>query len=237
MVRRRFHPSAWSTLAAAAGIAATVALGFWQFGRAQEKAALVAARDAAATERPVNLGQAPVEAARVEDRPVEARGTFVPNGLVLLDNRVRAGQAGYEVVMPLKLEGGDMHVLVNRGWVKGSGDRSQLPVVVTPPGAVHVVGLAVVPGKRIYELSQAAPEGPVWQSLSLERYRARKSYALQPIMLQQTNDTGDGLLREWPTPARSIDTHRSYAVQWFALALLIAIAYVGFALRRVPAEH
>ena len=169
---------------------------------------------------------------------MDASGTFDPNGLVLLDNRVRSGQAGYEVVMPLRIEGeGGMHVLVNRGWVKGSGDRSQLPQVVTPAGAVHVTGLALVPGKHIYELSPQTPAGTVWQNLSLERYREQKSYALQPIMLQQTNDTGDGLVREWPTPARSIDVHRSYAVQWFALALLIAIAYVGFALRRVPAEH
>jgi surfeit locus 1 family protein len=130
-----------------------------------------------------------------------------------------------------------MHVLVNRGWVRGSGDRSQLPRVVTPPGVVHVLGLAVVPGKHIYELSQERAEGPVWQSLSLERYLAHKAYALQPITIQQSNDTGDGLVREWPTSTRSINVHRSYAVQWFAFALLIAAAYVGFALRRVPAEH
>lgn len=237
MAGRRFHPSAWSTLAAAAGIAATVALGFWQLGRAQEKAGVVATRQAAASAPPVHLGQTAVDAARVEERPVEARGTFDPSGLVLLDNRVRSGQAGYEVVMPLKLEGGDMHVLVNRGWVKGSGDRSQLPSLVTPAGAVHVRGLARVPGKNIYELSQERVDGPVWQNLSLERYRAHKAYPLQPIMIQQTNDTGDGLMREWPTATRSINVHRSYAAQWFAFALLIAAAYVGFALRRVPAKH
>jgi surfeit locus 1 family protein len=237
MAGRRFNPSLWSTLAAAAGIAATVALGFWQLGRAQEKAGVVAVRQAAASEPPVQLSTAPVEAAGVAERRVQARGTFDPNGLVLLDNRVRSGQAGYEVVMPLRIEGGDMHVLVNRGWVKGSGDRSQLPRVVTPPGAVHVLGLAVVPGKNIYELSQERVDGPVWQNLSLERYRAHRAHPLQPIMIQQTNDTGDGLVREWPTATRSINVHRSYAAQWFAFALLIAAAYVGFALRRVPAQH
>jgi surfeit locus 1 family protein len=237
MAGRRFNPSAWSTLAAVAGIAATVALGFWQLGRAQEKAGLVAARQAAAAEPAVHLGQTPVDAERVEERPVQARGTFDPSGLVLLDNRVRWGQAGYEVVMPLRIEGGDMHVLVNRGWVKGSGDRSQLPPLVTPAGVVQVLGLARVPGKHIYELSQERSDGPVWQSLSIERYRAHKAHPLQPIMIQQTNDTGDGLVREWPSATRSINVHRSYAAQWFAFALLIAAAYVGFALRRVPAQH
>lgn len=236
MATRRFKPSLWSTLAAAVGIAATVALGFWQLGRAQEKSEAMAAREAALQEAPVHLGQTPIEATSVEGRRVEARGRFDASGMVLLDNRVRHGQAGYEVVMPLKIEGDGMHVLVNRGWVRGTGDRSRLPEITTPAGVVHVVGLALVPGRKVFELSDSAPQGPVWQNLTLGRYRARKGYTLQPIMIQQTNDTGDGLVREWPTAARSIDVHRSYAVQWFALAVLIAVVYLGFSFRSDTAQ-
>ena len=63
MAGRRFNPSAWSTLAAVAGIAATVALGLWQLGRAQEKAGLVATRLAGASGPAVHLGQAPTDPA------------------------------------------------------------------------------------------------------------------------------------------------------------------------------
>jgi surfeit locus 1 family protein len=156
--------------------------------------------------------------------------------MILLDNRVRSGMAGYEVIMPLALEGGAMHVLVNRGWVRGTGDRSRLPAIETPAEEVAVVGLAVVPGRRIFELSADRSAGPVWQNLTLERYRAYSGLTLQPVLVQQTSEAADGLVREWPTPTRSIDVHRSYAVQWFALALLIAIAYVWFGLRRDAAQ-
>lgn len=237
MPTRRFKPSLWSTLAAAAGVAVTVALGLWQLGRAEEKSALMAAREAALREAPIHLGQTQVALAAVEGRRVEARGHFDARGLILLDNRVRHGQAGYEVVMPLRIEGGTMHVLVNRGWVRGNADRTRLPEVNTPANEVRVVGLAVVPGRRVFELSDATVQGPVWQNLDFERYRAHTGYALQPVMIQQTNDTGDGLVREWPTPARSIDVHRSYAVQWFALAILIAVVYLWFAFRREPAQR
>ncbi|MPZ43908.1 MAG: SURF1 family protein [Betaproteobacteria bacterium] len=237
MAPRRFNPSLWSTLAAVAGVAATIGLGYWQLGRAQEKSELLVAREAAAQQPPVQLGQARVDAASVEERQVEARGRFVTRGMVLLDNRVRSGFAGYEVIMPLALTGGEMHVLVNRGWVRGTGDRARLPEIDTPAGEVLVAGLAVVPGRKIYELSDDRVEGQVWQNLTLERYRAHTGYALQPIMIQQTNDTGDGLAREWPTPARSINVHRGYAFQWFAFAVLIAVAYVWFALRRDPAKR
>jgi surfeit locus 1 family protein len=237
MATRRFNPSLWSTLAAAAGIAAAIGLGHWQVGRAHEKAALMSAREAALKQPPIHLGEDPVEAASIEEHRVEARGRFDTRGMVLLDNRVRSGLAGYEVIMPLKLEGGQMHVLVDRGWIQGTGDRARLPEVRTPAGEVRVEGLAVVPGRRFYELSPDEIEGPVWQNLSLERYRAHMGYVVQPIMIQQSNDTGDGLVREWPSPTRSINVHRSYALQWFALAVLIAFIYVWFGLRRDAAEH
>jgi surfeit locus 1 family protein len=237
MATRRFNPSLGSTLAAAAGIAAAIGLGYWQVGRAHEKAALMSAREAASKQPPIQLGQAPVEAATVEERRVEARGRFDARGMVLLDNQVRSGRAGYEVIMPLKLEDGQMHVLVDRGWIPGTGDRARLPEVRTPPGEVRVVGLAVVPGRKIYELSPDQIEGRVWQNLTLERYRAHTGYVVQPIMIQQSNDTGDGLVRERPSPARSINVHRSYAFQWFALAVLIAFVYVWFGLRRDAAKH
>lgn len=236
MATRRFHPSAWITLAAAAGIAATIGLGYWQLGRAQQKTALMEVREAASKQPPIHLGPTRVAAASVEERQVEARGRFDPRGMVLIDNRVRSGRAGYEVIMPLRLEGGNMHVLVNRGWVQGTGDRTRLPQIETPTDPVNVVGLAVVPGRKIYELSSDRVEGAVWQNLTLERYGDRFDYALQPIMIQQVNDTHDGLLREWPTATRAIDVHRSYAIQWFALAVLIAVVYLWFAFRRDPAQ-
>ena len=123
---RRFTPSVWSTLAAVGGIALTLALGYWQLGRAQEKLELATARAAAATQPPIHLGQSAIDAASVEEHRVEARGRFDPRRMILLDNRVRSGMAGYEVVMPLALEGGPMHVLVNRGWVRGDRKSTRL---------------------------------------------------------------------------------------------------------------
>src|SRR5690606_1977132 len=129
------------------------------------------------------------------------------------------------VVMPLRLDGGPMHVLVNRGWVKGTGDRSRLPPVETPQGEVHIVGIAVVPGLRVYELSDELIEGRVWQNVTIDRYRSHTGYTIQPVMIEQTNDTADGLVRVWPSSTRNILVHRSYALQWFSFALLIGFAY------------
>ena len=72
--------------------------------------------------------------------------------MVLLDNKTRAGVAGYEVVMPLRIAGSSMHVLVNRGWIAAGRDRARLPDIRTPDVLVDVVGMARIPG-RFLELA------------------------------------------------------------------------------------
>jgi surfeit locus 1 family protein len=232
---RRFEPTAWATLTAAAGVAVTIALGFWQLGRADEKLKLVAEDDRRSREPPVKLGAEPVSAEQLDHAYVEARGRFDVRGMILLDNRVRQGLAGYEVVMPLDIAGGKRYVLVNRGWIAAGADRSKLPQIKTPDGELLIQGKATVPGKRIYELGSTANEGTVWQNLTIDRYRARFSYPIHAVVIEQRNDTGDMLVRAWPTHDRRINVHRSYAFQWFSLAAAILVLYVVLSLRRVTA--
>ena len=49
---------------------------------------------------------------------------------------------------------------------------------------------------------------------------------LQPVVIQQKNDAGDGLVRDWHRRDIGADRHRGYALQWFSLALLTVVLYV-----------
>ena len=225
--RFKFRPGLWQTLAAAAGIALTLVLGNWQLGRAHEKNQLKARIEELAGGGAINVSSAQLNAQDVLLRRVEARGMFEPRYSVLIDNRIYHGVAGYDVVMPLRLGDGSRYVLVNRGWVAGTGDRSRLPEVRTPAGAVTVTGLAVVPGRRFLELSGKTTEGRVWQNLTLERYRQAMPIAIQPFLIQQDHGApDDGLVREWDPPDLGIDRHYGYAFQWFALAATILVFYL-----------
>lgn len=185
-----------------------------------------------ATAPAIHVGAEPLKADAVEYRTVEARGRFDSRGVVYLDNRVNKGRVGYEVVMPLRIEGTDMHLLVNRGWIAGSGDRQRLPEVRTPQEIVNVAGIAVIPGTKMYELSGTAIEGKVWQNLSVERYAANTGYKIQPILVRQTSETPDGLIRDWTVSDRAINVHRSYAFQWYALAALVFVVYLAMSFKR-----
>lgn len=229
-----FRRGLWPMLAAAASIALALALGNWQLGRGQEKTALKARLEQLAREPAINVSTRELAASDVELRRVEARGTYEPKYMVLIDNRVSHGIAGYHVVMPLRLGDGSRYVLVNRGWVSGSRDRSRRPEVKTPSGTVSVSGLAVVPGKRFFEISTQIAEGNVWQNLTLDRYRQAVPIAIQPFVIQQDQQdaAGDGLIREWLPPDLGADTHYGYAFQWFALSAVILIFYLATHVRR-----
>ena len=234
--RYRFSARVWPSLAAAAGVALTLALGNWQLQRAAEKIRLHERIELLAREPPVQIATEPADVAQLAYRRVEARGSFVPQHMILLDNKVRHGVAGFEVVMPLKLGAGAMHVLVDRGWIAGTGDRSRLPEVATPAGTLTVTGLAVVPSPRYLELSNQTIEGKVWQNLVLDRYRRATGLAVQPIVIEQDGALDDGLLREWPLPDSGAARHQGYAFQWFCLAALIAVLYVVLNCQREPGE-
>lgn len=229
----RFKPRLVFTLAALAGIAATVALANWQLTRAQDKAEARSRLETLGRGQVISLSPAEAKAEDLLWRRVSVRGRFEPRHEVLLDNRIHQGAPGYHVLTPLAIEGGERHVLVNRGWIAGTGDRSRPPRAKTPAGVVEITGLAVLPSRRFLELSADTAQGTVWQNLTLERYREAVPIALQPVVIQQESALDDGLIRDWPAPDFGIEKHYGYAFQWSALAVTILVLYVVLNLRRI----
>jgi len=216
------------TLAAAVGIAATLALGFWQLGRAGDKLALQAAIDqrralpalsAAALEGPL---------ADMLHRSIVLRGTWLPQHTVFLDNRQMQGKPGFYVLTPLKLEGSGKPVLIERGWAQRNFvDRTRLPPVDTPDSVVEVRGRLAPPPAKLYEFDRA-DQGAIRQNLDLARFRSETGLPLPELAVQQSGEPSEGLLRNWPQPATGVEKHYGYAFQWWALALVIAILYAWF---------
>lgn len=222
----------WLIAAAAlAGIAATLALGLWQWDRAQQKLALQAAieqRREAAPLTNADLLAAPPGAADLLHRPVELQGEWLPAHTVYLDNRQMNAKPGFYVVTPLRLAGGNAVVLVQRGWVQRNfARRDQLPPVQTPAGPVTVRGRLAPPPAKLYAFSEEE-KGVIRQNLAADRFAVETGLPLLQLSVQQAGPASEGLLREWPQAASGADKNYGYAAQWWALAGLIAILYVWF---------
>ena len=230
--RWRFAPGMWPTLAAAALIALTVLLGNWQTERAAYKRLLQARVDAGERYSVLRIGPKEVNKAQVLYRRVQAVGVFESKHEIWLDNRIHSGVAGYHVLTPLKLDGGNTYVLVNRGWLPVGTSRNVRPHVTTLAAKVKIDGYAFDPNTRYFELSNSPPQGKLWQNLNFERYTARSRLSLQPFLLQQRNDTGDGLIRDWPRPDTGAAMHVSYAMQWYGLAATLGVLWLVLNLKR-----
>jgi cytochrome oxidase assembly protein ShyY1 len=215
----------WPALATVLGVALTVSLGNWQLDRAAQKRALKVQADALAAQPPIHVGGEALSADSVALRRVEARGVFEPQHAVYIDNRIHAGVPGYHVVMPLRIEGSERRVLVNRGWVMRPALRSELPAVRTPAGPVSITGVATIPHKGAFERMDTVVEGRIVQNLTIPRYTQMTPISVQPFVLQQASALDDGLVRDWPAPDFGIERHYGYAFQWFALAATLTGFY------------
>lgn len=220
-------------VAALLGIAAALSLGFWQWDRAQQKLALHAAM-AQRQALPV-IGNAEVLASHNDPdrwlhRPVEIRGEWLPALTVYLDNRQMNAKPGFYVVTPLRLDGSQAVVLVQRGWVQRDFlQRERLPAVQTPAGTVQLRGRLAPPPARLYAFDKDEA-GAIRQNLDLPAFRAETGLPLLQLSVQQTGAASEGLLREWPQAASGADKNYGYAFQWWALAALITILYAWFQL-------
>ncbi|MEO8598246.1 MAG: SURF1 family protein [bacterium] len=229
--RFRLIPFIATLLLMAIGITA----GQWQTRRAAEKTA-IAVKLAQRTAAPViAIGARPPEIADVEYRSVSVKGEFLPDWPIYLDNRPYQGVAGLYVLMPFRIDGSRMHVLIARGWVpRNPADRKKLPVIPTPTGMITVQGMARRNPGKLLQLGQqdALRPGAIVQNLELASFAQASGLQLQPFLLEQTSELPDGLKRDWPLPSIGIDRHRGYAFQWFALTAVAFIFFVVTGFRR-----
>ena len=234
---RIFAPRVVTTLLTVALIALLVSLGRWQLRRADEKRALYDSFAAGAdATQPVTLATPRLR----RYQHIEARGRYDESRQVLIDNMVEAGRAGYFVITPFALAGGGW-VLVNRGWVPLGRSRAELPAIPVTGDTRVIHGRAdnmPSPGIQLGTKALLSPPYPVVAAFPSRGEIARLLKEGEPSWAGAADlvllDAGepDGLVRHWSAPGFPPMRHTAYAVQWFALALTLAVIYVVTNLRR-----
>ena len=233
---RRFSPRPWALVLTLALLAGFVALGSWQVSRSREKQALVVAFERG------DAGTVPLSVAPVDQLPryqrVSTSGHYEPGRQVLLDNMPSStGQAGYRVLTPFRRADGGPLLLVDRGWVPLGLDRSRLPEVQVGAGPRTVAGRLdglPVPGLRVGEARGSDAAG--WPLVLNFPVKADIESALgeqvENRILLLDAEAPDGFERAWrPSIGAPAERHLGYAIQWFALALVLLVAFVATSLR------
>ncbi|KQQ47275.1 cytochrome oxidase biosynthesis protein [Duganella sp. Leaf126] len=221
-------------------VALGISLGNWQERRADEKIATRARLAQGAASAPLVLTGAPRAVADVEFRHVTVSGQFVRDWPVYLDNRPYQGRAGFYLLMPLRIAGSSLHVLVQRGWLpRDPLARTRLPAFDTPAGTVTVEGVARRDSGHVLELGAgpALTAGAIVQNAGPLQVARASGLAMAPFVLLQSAPArpgGDDLRmgREWPASGMNPEKHQGYAFQWYALAAMAVIFFVANGFRR-----
>lgn len=220
-----------TTLFALALLPLFVTLGFWQLGRADEKARAQAAFEQRQSAAPTPLAQLPANPESYTR--VAATGRYDNAHSFLLDNRILHGRFGYEIVTPLVVPAAapgqpEHRLLVNRGWIEGDPARLQRPAIVAVEGDVQLSGYVYRDDTKLTMFGNGNEQQ--WprlvQNLKTDDLGQRLGRAVYPFILR-LDDGAPGALRvEWQIVSMGPERHTAYAVQWFAMALMLPIVWI-----------
>lgn len=165
--------------------------------------------------------------------PICLHGRWDPAHTLLLDNQIVSHQAGYDVLTPFYVPGEQRPFLINRGWIPGSPDRQlpKLPQLQGTPQAT-VCGLLYQPAKTPPILNHDYAASSVWprriQTLALPLLNQQYPSHVHRWIILLNKKTNNVFTTHWKSVTMiSPERHIGYAVQFFALALIIVVLALG----------
>jgi surfeit locus 1 family protein len=236
-----------------------IALGTWQLERRVWKLDLIARVEqrvhAAAVPAPVPVpslvptsgsAQWPrFDPAADEYRRVQATGVFLNDRETLVQASTDFG-SGFWVLTPLRTEDGHI-VLINRGFVSPERRDPAARGAPAPAGRITVTGLlrASEPGGGFLRHNDATAER--WFSRDVDAIAAARGLHAAPYFIDADADSASDVsgnpdnpnTRRWPIGGLTVisfpNNHLVYAITWYVMALMTAVAAVAtWRARREP---
>jgi surfeit locus 1 family protein len=207
-----------------------VQLGFWQLSRAGEKLAAQEEfeQQQLLSAQPIEgIDLAAAEPAALANLHVSLQGQYLNDRTILVTAQFFDGQIGYEVITPMRLNENAPLVLVSRGWTSGILPPNTPPRTRPVQGRVDVTAQIHVPApdERIFASQIDATSWPLRiRNVEIDVIESVIGEPLFPYLVRLTEDQPGMLVRHWPETNVDIDTHLSYALQWFTFAVMVAVA-------------
>ncbi len=212
-------------------------LGYWQLERAEEKQQLLTVYQ---QQRNLPAQKFSLSSTKkiADYQSIVLEGEYLHQYYWLLDNKPRSGKVGYEVIMPLKVEGGI--VLINRGWVVAPRLRGELPEITTPTETVKIQGYFYQASKNAIFVNTESDWLEQWPKrvlqLSVATAEQNINSAIYEKILRISSHSDGAFITDWPVINTLPEKHQGYAVQWFAMAIALLLLYLWALYKREPVE-
>jgi surfeit locus 1 family protein len=160
----------------------------------------------------------------VDYRRVTARGVLLYDREVVWAGRTRSGSPGVNLLTPMRVEGGDSLVLVNRGWAYSPNAAAVDLGRWRERDTVAIAGFV----ERYRPTGGARATRPrTHLALDHDAIAADVGAPLAHLVLVQTSDSAaraDSVPDRITAPSLDEGSHLNYAIQWFAFT---AISWAG----------
>ncbi len=212
-------------------VATCVRLGLWQLAR---HFARHSANGLALVSRATEARKYPGGGYLAPEVTVIATGSYDFDHEFVLRGRSYDGTPGVEIATPLRMEGTDTALIILRGFVPSSD------AIGVDRKAIREEGTRVVRGVTFTIPDVGIPlvrnGDTTWDRIPGSRLEELLPYPVYPYALWQEKDTGKtGSPIRVGAPALTGGPHLSYAIQWFAFAVIFLVGGV-VRLRRMRGE-
>lgn len=207
-------------------------LGLWQLSRAEEKSQIEQKVRLRANLPALSLSQLTREQldnptgvkVHLEVTPIEGR-------YLLLDNQSVGGDVGYLALQLVRSQSGRW-VLLERGFVSAPALRSELPQVdwLVEPLKIEARLYRKSPNPLSQDLHLEQGEVSRIQNLNFAQLEQQWQIELMPYVVQPQVEPWP-YLQPWQPVSMNADKHHGYAVQWFAMATVLAIISLALLVR------
>lgn len=206
-------------------------LGFWQLDRLAQRRAFNQRLESKLALPPVLVDPLPADAVLDSSlwfRRAEARGGFDFQRQIVVVGRSVAGTPAVHVTTPLVLSDGGA-LLVERGWVYSPDSRTAELGALGEPDSAMVQGI-LMPGVAGRWTQPQGDQWPIYTgSNDPTQFTERFPYPLLRAVLRRTEQPpgAPAGLRPVPLPPITNGPHLSYALQWFAFAVIAVVGSVA----------
>jgi len=198
-----------------------VALGVWQIDRGLDKRAEKRAFDSQAGFASWSNGM------DVRSfQKLKATGRLDSQHQLLLENIIINSRYGYYVLTPLVVADDEPVLIINRGWFERSQEDVDITALLLPEARVTVHGRAGSLPRAGYRMGDAITPGTDWPKRAVYPILDEVAQALgrdvQPFVLLLDPEDEYGFFRHWVPEEMGPGRHYAYALQWFAMGIVLA---------------
>lgn len=208
-------------------------LGSWQLHRYEFKKSLINLSQQGQNALPKPFMLIGTNLKNAQFQPITVTGVFLNELTILLQNRYYKQKPGFEVLTPLQIPGDKKLLLINRGWI----EKPDIQKLATAKGEQQMIGhiklldeYQFILGKNILEPNK---KPMMIQKIDINEITQLTQHAFYPFVLRLDPAAPNGFIREWVISTTQPERHLMYAIQWFLMAGILVIAYLGFSTERV----